>query len=232
MLLQIQFYTIIDPRGRVIVTSHSDHYIHTGCPSVCSKIYKIMRKSLLTENFAGRMDHWWLVCLLIHETDPHVTASSDHYFTHVRTSVPTLNYTKQFPLSVVIATGGFVGLAEGITFDTYVLLGLFLEGASLDRKTGKLVESRPKVLYEQMPVIYIYAINTTAGKDSKLYECPIYRKPARTDHNYIGSIDFESDIGPRHWTMRGVALLCDIKWIIILDWIKERCTLYYNLSAQ
>ena len=49
----------------------------------------------------------------------------------------------------------------------------------MDRKTGKLVESRPKVLYEQMPVIYIYAINTTAGKDSKLYECPIYRKPAR-----------------------------------------------------
>ena len=48
-------------------------------------------------------------------------------------------------------------------------------------------------------------------KDSKLYECPIYRKPARTDLNYIGSIDFESDIGPRHWTMRGVALLCDIK---------------------
>ena len=66
--------------------------------------------------------------------------------------------------------------------------GLFLEGASLDRKTGKLVESRPKVLYEQMPVIYIYAINTTAGKDSKLYECPIYRKPAR----YVGgTIQFD-----------------------------------------
>ena len=51
----------------------------------------------------------------------------------------------------------------------------------------------------------------SAGKDSKLYECPIYRKPARTELNYIGSIDFESDIGPRHWVMRGVALLCDIK---------------------
>ena len=50
-----------------------------------------------------------------------------------------------------------------------------------------------------------------AGKDSKLYECPIYRKPGRTELNYIGSIDFESDIGPRHWVMRGVALLCDIK---------------------
>ncbi|KAF7265346.1 hypothetical protein GWI33_021235 [Rhynchophorus ferrugineus] len=89
--------------------------------------------------------------------------------------------------------------------------GLFLEGASLDRRTAKLVESKAKVLYEQMPVIYIYAINTTAGKDPKLYECPIYRKPQRTDQKYVGSIDFETDHNPRHWTLRGVALLCDIK---------------------
>ena len=41
--------------------------------------------------------------------------------------------------------------------------GFFLEGAALDRKTGKLLEARSKVLYEQMPVIYIYAINSTAG---------------------------------------------------------------------
>ena len=92
-----------------------------------------------------------------------------------------------------------------------------------------------------MPVIYIYAINTTAGRDNKLYESPIYRwsiftdglqqavgllfslvlnyyhyymitrKPGRTEINYIGSIDFESDTNPKHWAMRGVALLCDIK---------------------
>ncbi|XP_060534779.1 dynein axonemal heavy chain 5 isoform X2 [Cylas formicarius] len=98
------------------------------------------------------------------------------------------------------------GPAEGV----YVR-GLFLEGAGLDRRSGKLVESKPKVLYEQMPVIYIYAINTTAGKDPKLYECPIYRKPQRTDQKYVGSIDFETDHNPRHWTLRGVALLCDIK---------------------
>lgn len=84
-------------------------------------------------------------------------------------------------------------------------------GASLDRRSGKLIESKAKVLYEQMPVIYIYAINTTAGKDPKLYECPIYRKPQRTDLKYVGSIDFETDLSPRHWTLRGVALLCDIK---------------------
>ncbi|KAF5296158.1 hypothetical protein FQA39_LY12612 [Lamprigera yunnana] len=98
------------------------------------------------------------------------------------------------------------GPGEGV-----YIYGLFLEGASLDRRTGKLIESKPKVLYEQMPVIYIYAINTTAGKDPKLYECPIYRKPQRTDQKYVGSIDFETDYNARHWTLRGVALLCDIK---------------------
>ncbi|XP_017781875.1 PREDICTED: dynein heavy chain 5, axonemal [Nicrophorus vespilloides] len=98
------------------------------------------------------------------------------------------------------------GPAEGV----YVH-GLFLEGASLDRRSGKLIESKLKVLYEQMPVIFIFAINTTAGKDPKLYECPIYRKPQRTDQKYVGSIDFETDHNPRHWTLRGVALLCDIK---------------------
>lgn len=96
--------------------------------------------------------------------------------------------------------------AEGV-----FVFGLFLEGASLDRRAGKLVESKPKVLYEQMPVIHIKAVNTTAGKEPRLYECPIYRKPQRSDSNYIGSIDFETDINPRHWTLRGVALLCDIK---------------------
>lgn len=89
--------------------------------------------------------------------------------------------------------------------------GLYLEGGSLDKKTGKLVECQPKVLYEMMPVIYMYAISSTSGKDPRLYECPIYRKPMRAEHNYIGSVDFETDIGSGHWVLRGAALLCDIK---------------------
>ena len=93
------------------------------------------------------------------------------------------------------------------------IYGLFLEGASWDRKNSKLVESRPKVLYEPMPVVYLYAVNTTMGKDPTVYECPIYRKPQRTDATYIGSIDLDTvtELPPSHWTLRGVALLCDIK---------------------
>lgn len=89
--------------------------------------------------------------------------------------------------------------------------GLYLEGAALDRRSGKIVEAKNKSLYDPMPVIYVYAIQSTAGKDPKMYECPIYRKPQRSSNMYTGSIDLETDINPKHWTLRGVALLCDIK---------------------
>ncbi|CAL4166865.1 unnamed protein product, partial [Meganyctiphanes norvegica] len=72
------------------------------------------------------------------------------------------------------------------------IYGLFLEGASWDRKQNKLIESRPKILYELMPVVYLYSINSTSGRDPSVYECPIYRKPQRTDNTYIGSIDLDT----------------------------------------
>lgn len=127
------------------------------------------------------------------------------------------------PTRIPRALANFANEAGGATLLTKEQLGsakslrgfkfsaFIFTGASLDRRSGKLIESKMKVLYEQMPVIYIYAINTTAGKDPKLYECPIYRKPQRTDLKYVGSIDFETDFNPKHWTLRGVALLCDIK---------------------
>lgn len=44
--------------------------------------------------------------------------------------------------------------AEGV----YVY-GLYLEGAGWDRRACKLVDSKPKVLFETMPVIRMYAEN-------------------------------------------------------------------------
>lgn len=37
--------------------------------------------------------------------------------------------------------------------------GLYLEGAGWDRRNCKLIESKPKVLFEMMPVIRMYAVN-------------------------------------------------------------------------
>ncbi|KAI4809667.1 hypothetical protein KUCAC02_018534 [Chaenocephalus aceratus] len=89
--------------------------------------------------------------------------------------------------------------------------GLYLEGASWDRKNVHLIESSPKVLFTPLPVIHMFAINSTAPMDPKLYICPIYKKPRRTDLNYITAVVLHTLQPPDHWIMRGVALLCDIK---------------------
>ncbi|XP_060937369.1 dynein axonemal heavy chain 5 isoform X1 [Limanda limanda] len=88
--------------------------------------------------------------------------------------------------------------------------GLYLEGAGWDRRNCKLIDSKLKVLFEMMPVIRIYAENN-AVKDPTLYVCPIYKKPVRTDRNYIAAVDLKTPVSPDHWVLRGVALLCDIK---------------------
>uniref|UniRef100_A0A8C6KVS4 Dynein axonemal heavy chain 5 n=1 Tax=Nothobranchius furzeri TaxID=105023 RepID=A0A8C6KVS4_NOTFU len=91
--------------------------------------------------------------------------------------------------------------------------GLYLEGAGWERRHCKLVDSKPKVLFETMPVIRMYAENNgeTCVKDLRLYSCPIYKKPVRTDMNYIATVDLKTSLPPEHWILRGVALLCDVK---------------------
>uniref|UniRef100_A0A671SP20 Dynein heavy chain 5, axonemal-like n=1 Tax=Sinocyclocheilus anshuiensis TaxID=1608454 RepID=A0A671SP20_9TELE len=102
--------------------------------------------------------------------------------------------------------------AEGV----YVY-GLYLEGAGWDRRNCRLIDSKPKVLFEMMPVVRMYAENNfllssmLGVKDPRLYSCPIYKKPVRTDLNYIAAVDLRTSHPPEYWILRGVALLCDVK---------------------
>ncbi|XP_033641432.1 dynein heavy chain 8, axonemal-like [Asterias rubens] len=89
--------------------------------------------------------------------------------------------------------------------------GLYLDGASWDRKGCKLIDPTPKVLFNNLPVIHMFAINSTAPKDPRLYQCPVYKKPQRTDLTYITPVWLKTTQSPDHWILRGVALLCDIK---------------------
>ncbi|KAF3703904.1 Dynein heavy chain 5, axonemal Axonemal beta dynein heavy chain 5 Ciliary dynein heavy chain 5 [Channa argus] len=100
------------------------------------------------------------------------------------------------------------------------IYGLFLDGAGWDRRGAKLTEPLPKILFTPLPVVHVYAISSAVTAESKrqpgggavnLYLCPVYKKPRRTDLNFIFSLQLRTTQPADHWTLRGAALLCDCK---------------------
>ncbi|XP_069368231.1 dynein axonemal heavy chain 5 isoform X1 [Paralichthys olivaceus] len=100
------------------------------------------------------------------------------------------------------------------------IYGLFLDGAGWDRRGAKLTEAPPKVLFTPLPVVHVYAVSAAnmadrkrqaVGGASSLYSCPVYKKPRRTDLNFVFSLQLRSSQPAEHWTLRGAALLCDCK---------------------
>ncbi|CAN8203477.1 unnamed protein product [Coccothraustes coccothraustes] len=91
------------------------------------------------------------------------------------------------------------------------IYGLYLEGAGWDKRRSILVESSPKILFVQLPVLHMFAVDSTRPRDPRLYVCPLYKKPKRTDLNFITEVFLKTAKSPDHWILRGVALLCDIK---------------------
>ncbi|XP_053396215.1 dynein axonemal heavy chain 5-like isoform X3 [Mercenaria mercenaria] len=89
------------------------------------------------------------------------------------------------------------------------IYGLYLDGAGWDRRNARLIEPTPKVLYTLIPVVHVFAVNVEKNKTG--YDCPVYKKPRRTDLTYIFPLQLKTNKNPDHWTLRGVALLCDTK---------------------
>lgn len=94
-------------------------------------------------------------------------------------------------------------------FSGVYIYGLYLDGAGWDRRNARLIEPTPKVLYTLIPVVHVFAVNVEKNKTG--YDCPVYKKPKRTDLTYIFPLQLKTNKNPDHWTLRGVALLCDTK---------------------
>ena len=112
-------------------------------------------------------------------------------------------------------------IREGPQEGVYIY-GLYIEGAKI--RNGVLDELKPneKVLTNPMPVVHISAeaeasVNAALVKQERrpAYYAPVYKKPRRTDLNYICTLKLDCPsgerAGPDVWTLRGVALLCDTK---------------------
>ena len=107
--------------------------------------------------------------------------------------------------------------------------GLFVDGAAYSRHDRSLVESEPKKLYANLPVLYVSGttkslraqrVKSGAYGPNGPYSCPLYRYPARTDRYYVCLVDLPSKavdgpaVKPANWTLRGVALVqtTDYAW--------------------
>lgn len=108
--------------------------------------------------------------------------------------------------------------AEGV----YVR-GLFLAGARWDSHEESLAEQRPKILWEEMPVLWLNPLDNKSKPSAPqveqegfyTYTCPLYRTSERhgvlstTGHstNFVMSLDLPTRLPPSHWVKRGVALI-------------------------
>mmetsp|Transcript_23676 Transcript_23676/g.50569 ORF Transcript_23676/g.50569 Transcript_23676/m.50569 type:complete len:599 (+) Transcript_23676:3-1799(+) len=104
--------------------------------------------------------------------------------------------------------------------------GLFIQGARWDEEAGGINESFPKVLFEEVPVIWMEAVAAWEdGTPANHYLCPVYKESARkgvlstTGHSSNHVIDMMIPVLEKHvikgdphkyWTRRGVALLTQL----------------------
>ena len=98
--------------------------------------------------------------------------------------------------------------------------GMFVEGARIDTVSLKLVESKPKVLFENAPLLWLVPTIDREKYIKGVYHAPLYKTLRRagtlstTGHstNYVLQVEIPSDDSEVHWVKRGVALICALSY--------------------
>ncbi|KAG2482389.1 hypothetical protein HYH03_018685 [Edaphochlamys debaryana] len=155
---------------------------------------------------------------------PPVFWLSGFFFTPSFTTAALQNYARKH--SLPIDTVGFDFVMMGTDPAAYTeppadgvyVHGLYLEGCAWDAAARQLCESRPKVLFEAAPVIWLQPRPCDQFGDYPAYDCPVYRTSERrgvlatTGHstNFLMMVRLPTDQPHWHWTLRGVCMLCSL----------------------
>ncbi|CAK9833026.1 Dynein axonemal heavy chain 3 [Anthophora retusa] len=96
--------------------------------------------------------------------------------------------------------------------------GLFLEGARWSREIREIDESKPKIMFDLLPVIWLKPGVKAEFVIKFVYHCPVYKTSERrgvlatTGHssNFVLYILLRTQVDENHWIRRGVACLCQL----------------------
>ena len=64
--------------------------------------------------------------------------------------------------------------------------------------------------------------NTTASRDARVYQYPIYKKPRRTGLTYVASVNLKTNQNPDHWILRGQCTVTLSKFLHITQALSKK----------
>ena len=146
------------------------------------------------------------------------------YFPQSFLSAIQQNFARKNKTTVDHVGLAFSVLADGETtsgvVDGYVIYGVQLEGARWDRERQELAECLPRQHYSHLPPVLVRVVRREEEGvlGESLYRCPVYQTQGRrgdlttSGHstNFIFYIYLPTSQEPTHWTVRGVAAVCQV----------------------
>eukprot|EP00794_Sanderia_malayensis_P006876 gene6876-7651_t len=171
-------------------------------------------------DFIARLDFFqeW-----IDHGSPNVYWLSGFYFTQSFLTGTLQNFSRKHRIPIDLLGFAFEitdndTLMDNKPDDGSYVNGLFMEGAKWDREKHVIGESAPKVLFDQMPIIWLKPKALHEISKAATYSCPVYKTSLRRgilsttglSTNHVLTIDLPSDRPEDHWIQRGAALLCQL----------------------